>query len=133
MTARVAMLEAARTPVMDNDPRAPLVQLAESGGFLAAFFGQPDGSHLSSDGWIPGDDYDPRERDWYQAAVAQDDTIVSLPYVDANSNQLVVTFATPVKRDGRLYGVIGGDVVIDNLVNQVNAIQPTPSSFAFLK
>ncbi|HBS81719.1 methyl-accepting chemotaxis protein [Vreelandella alkaliphila] len=130
--ARAAILEAARTPVIDNEPLAPLVQLAESGGFLAAFFGQADGSHLSSDGWVPGSDYDPRQRDWYQAATKQDRTIVSLPYVDANSNQLVVTFATPVKRNGRLYGVIGGDVVIDNLVSQVNAIRPTPSSFAFL-
>ncbi|CAH1042835.1 methyl-accepting chemotaxis protein [Halomonas sp. TD01] len=130
--ARAAILEAARMPVIDNDPLAPLAQLAESGGFLAAFYGQSDGSHLSSDGWIPGSDYDPRQRDWYQAATKQDRTIVSLPYVDANSNQLVVTFATPVKRNGRLYGVIGGDVVIDNLVSQVTAIQPTPSSFAFL-
>ncbi|WP_434983662.1 methyl-accepting chemotaxis protein [Vreelandella zhaodongensis] len=130
--ARTAILEAARMPVIDNDPLAPLIQLAESGGFLAAFFGQPDGSHLSSDGWIPGSDYDPRQRDWYQAATDQDRTILSQPYVDANSNQLVVTFATPVKHNGRLHGVIGGDVVIDNLVSQVNAIQPTPSSFAFL-
>lgn len=130
--ARAAILEAARTPVIDNDPLAPLIQVAASGGFLTAFFGQADGSHLSSDGWVPGSDYDPRQRDWYQAATKQDRTIVSLPYVDANSNQLVVTFATPVKRNGRLYGVIGGDVVIDNLVSQVNAIRPTPSSFAFL-
>ncbi|PAU71903.1 methyl-accepting chemotaxis protein [Vreelandella alkaliphila] len=130
--ARAAILEAARTPVIDNDPLAPLIQVAVSGGFLTAFFGQADGSHLSSDGWVPGSDYDPRQRDWYQAATKQDRTIVSLPYVDANSNQLVVTFATPVKRNGRLYGVIGGDVVIDNLVSQVNAIRPTPSSFAFL-
>ncbi|WP_271911674.1 methyl-accepting chemotaxis protein [Vreelandella alkaliphila] len=130
--ARAAILEAARTPVIDNDPLAPLIQVAESGGFLTAFFGQADGSHLSSDGWVPGSDYDPRQRGWYQAATKQDRTIVSLPYVDANSNQLVVTFATPVKRNGRLYGVIGGDVVIDNLVSQVNAIRPTPSSFAFL-
>ncbi|MBP5979697.1 MAG: HAMP domain-containing protein [Halomonas sp.] len=132
VAARAAMLEAARMPVIDNEPLAPLLQLAESGGFIAAFFGQSNGSHLSSDGWVPGSDYDPRKRDWYQAATAQDRTIVSLPYVDANSNQLVVTFATPVKRDGHLYGVIGGDVAIDNLVNQVNDIQPTPSSFAFL-
>lgn len=130
--ARAAILEAARTPVIDNDPLAPLIQVAESGGFLTAFFGQADGSHLSSDGWVPGSDFDPRQRDWYQAATKQDRTIVSLPYVDANSNQLVVSFATPVKRNGRLYGVIGGDVVIDNLVSQVNAIRPTPSSFAFL-
>ncbi|MGO3669123.1 MAG: cache domain-containing protein, partial [Vreelandella alkaliphila] len=130
--ARAAILEAARTPVIDNDPLAPLIQVAESGGFLTAFFGQADGSHLSSDGWVPDSDFDPRQRDWYQAATKQDRTIVSLPYVDANSNQLVVSFATPVKRNGRLYGVIGGDVVIDNLVSQVNAIRPTPSSFAFL-
>lgn len=132
VAARTAMLEAARAPMIDNDPLSPLVQLAESGGFLAAFYGQSNGRHLSSDGWIPGNDYDPRQRDWYQAAIKQDGTIISLPYVDANSNRLVVTFATPVKRNGRLHGVIGGDVVIDQLVNQVNAIQPTPSSFAFL-
>ena len=89
---------------MDNDPRAPLVRLAESGGFLAAFLASLMVAISWSDGWIPGDDYDPRERDWYQAAVAQDDTILSLPYVDANSNQLVVTFATPVKRKRRLTG-----------------------------
>ncbi|MBT2786574.1 MULTISPECIES: methyl-accepting chemotaxis protein [unclassified Halomonas] len=132
VSARAAMLEAARDPVIDNVPLEPLKQLAESGGFIAAFYGQTDGSHLSSDGWKPPNDYDPRQRGWYQAAMNQDRTIVSLPYVDANSNRLVVTFATPVKREGRLYGVVGGDVAIDSLVNQVNAIQPTPSSFAFL-
>ncbi|WP_447530265.1 methyl-accepting chemotaxis protein [Vreelandella sp. TE19] len=132
IAARSSMVEAARGPVLTGDPLTHLVQLADSGGFIAAFFGQVDGSHLSSDGWIPGDDYDPRQRGWYQAAVNQDSTIVTLPYLDDNSGQLVVTLASPVKRNGRLVGVVGGDVEIDNLIEQVNAIQPTPSSFAFL-
>ncbi|WP_447956650.1 methyl-accepting chemotaxis protein [Vreelandella sp. EE7] len=132
IAARSSMIEGARDPVLNGDPLAHLVQLADSGGFIAAFFGQADGSHLSSDGWIPGDDYDPRQRGWYQTAVAQDSTIVTLPYLDDNSGQLVVTLASPVKRNGRLVGVIGGDVEIDSLIDQVNAIQPTPSSFAFL-
>ncbi|MBZ5487626.1 HAMP domain-containing protein [Halomonas aquamarina] len=131
IAARASMLEAARTPVMDNDPLTALEQLQASGGFMAAFFSQPDGSHLAS-AFPPGDGYDPRTRGWYQAAVAQDRTIVTEPYEDDASGQLVVTFATPVKRGGSLYGVIGGDVAIGKLIEQVNAIQPTPASFAFL-
>jgi methyl-accepting chemotaxis protein len=132
VAARTAMMEAAQAPVSGGDPVQPLIQLAESGGFLSTYLARPDGSLLTSDGWIPGDDYDPRTRDWYKTAVAQDKTVVSLPYLDANSGRLVVPFSTPIKRNGQLYGVIGGDVEIDNLIAQVNAIQPTPSSFAFL-
>ncbi|SFT55643.1 methyl-accepting chemotaxis protein [Halomonas saccharevitans] len=132
VAARVGMVEAAREPVQGEAQMQALIQLAESGGFLTAFYGQADGSHLSSDGWIPSDDYDPRQRGWYLAAAQQDRTIVSLPYEDANSGKVVVTFSTPVKRDGRLQGVVAGDVAIDALIEQVGAIRPTPSSFAFL-
>ncbi|WNL42505.1 methyl-accepting chemotaxis protein [Halomonas sp. PAMB 3264] len=132
VSARIAMMEAARSQVVAPDPTTSLIQLADSGGFLSAYMGLPDGGLISSDGWIPGDDFDARQRGWYQSAVAQDTTIVSLPYQDSNSGQLVVAFATPVKQNGRLFGVIGGDVPIDQLVSRVNAIQPTPSSFAFL-
>ncbi|WP_192035804.1 methyl-accepting chemotaxis protein [Halomonas sp. YLGW01] len=132
VAARTSMVEAARTPVQGDAPVTALIQLAESGGFLSTYLGKPDGSLTTSDGWVPPDDYDPRQRGWYLAATEQDATIVSPPYVDANSGRVVVTFATPVRRGGRLHGVIGGDVVIDKLIGQVNGIQPTPSSFAFL-
>ncbi|MEQ6887226.1 methyl-accepting chemotaxis protein [Halomonas sp. CS7] len=130
--ARASMVEAARKPVTGEASTQALIQLAESGGFLSAYFGRPDGSLTSSDGWVPPEDYDPRQRGWYLAATERDETIVSLPYVDANTGGMVVTVATPVERDGRLVGVIGGDVVIDKLIEQVAAIRPTPASFAFL-
>ncbi|ATJ84653.1 methyl-accepting chemotaxis protein [Halomonas beimenensis] len=132
IAARASMVEATREPVIGDAPRQALIQLAESGGFLSAYLGKPDGSLVSSDGWVPPDDYDPRQRGWYRAATEQERTIVSLPYVDANTGGLVVTFATPVERNGRLQGVIGGDVLIDKLIEQVGGIRPTPSSFAFL-
>ncbi|GGX84609.1 methyl-accepting chemotaxis protein [Litchfieldella qijiaojingensis] len=130
--ARTSMIEAARAPVAGDAPVTALVQLAESGGFLSAYLGKPDGSLIASDGWVPPDDYDPRQRGWYIDATERGETIVSLPYVDANSGQVVVSFATPVERSGTLVGVIGGDVVIDDIVADIAAIQPTPSSFAFL-
>jgi len=130
--ARTSMVEAARKPVTGEASTQALIQLAESGGFLSAYFGRPDGTLVSSDGWVPPDDYDPRQRGWYLAATERDDTIVSMPYVDANTGGMVVTVATPVKQDGRLVGVIGGDVVIDAVIDIVDQIAPTPSSLAFL-
>ena len=132
VAARRSMIEAARQPVTGDDPTAALIQLAESGGFLSAYVGKPDGSLVSSDGWEPPADYDPRQRGWYQSAVEQGGTIVSLPYIDANSGKPVVTFATPIERGGKLWGVVAGDVMIDSIVETVAAIRPTPSSFAFL-
>lgn len=132
IAARTSMVEAAREPVMGEASTQALIQLAESGGFLSAYFGRPDGTLVSSDGWVPPDDYDPRQRGWYLDATERDETIVSLPYIDANTGGMVVTVATPVERNGRLVGVIGGDVVIDQLIEQVAAIRPTPASFAFL-
>ncbi|MCP1313947.1 MULTISPECIES: methyl-accepting chemotaxis protein [unclassified Halomonas] len=128
--ARASMLEAASRRVGEVSSLAALTQLEESGGFLAAFFGQVDGRHLSTTPVSEG--YDPRTRDWYQGATAQDGLFLSLPYVDDATGRLVVTFAMPVKRNQRLLGVVGGDVTIDSLIQHVNAIQPTPSSFAFL-
>ncbi|WP_192035805.1 methyl-accepting chemotaxis protein [Halomonas sp. YLGW01] len=130
--ARADMMEATREPVMGDDPLTALIQLAESGGFLSAYIGRPDGSIMTSDGWDAPDDFDSTTRGWYTDAVARDDTIISRPFVDAVSGKQVVSFATPVKRDGRLAGVIGADVVIDDLIAEVAAIRPTPSSFAFL-
>ncbi|WP_346796754.1 methyl-accepting chemotaxis protein [Halomonas sp. Bachu 37] len=131
--ARSGMIEAVRGPVTTGaDPVPALLQAAESGGFLSTYLGRADGSLTTADGWVPPDDYNPRQRDWYQSAAAQGHSIVSLPYVDANSGQMVVTFATPVMRNGSLYGVIGGDVVMDAIIDNIAAISPSPASFAFL-
>ncbi|MFD1208816.1 methyl-accepting chemotaxis protein [Modicisalibacter tunisiensis] len=129
---RRAMIEAARKAVTDDAMKPALVQLAEAGGFEMTYVGTPEGRFVSSNGWQPPAKYDHRERGWYKAAKAAGHTIVSKPYIDASSGKPVVTFATPVERDGKLWGVIGGDVMIDKIADTVAAIQPTPDSFAFL-
>ncbi|WP_369700320.1 methyl-accepting chemotaxis protein [Halomonas sp. I5-271120] len=131
--ARTSMLEAtAQALTASEEMKVSLVQLAESGGFLAAYLGRTDGSTVFSDSWQPPSDYDPRERGWYKQAVESNGTVVSKPYVDANTGGMVVTFSTPVERRGKMIGVVGGDIEIDQLVNHINDIRPTPASFAFL-
>jgi methyl-accepting chemotaxis protein len=59
------------------------------------------------------DDYDPRIRMWYKDAVASNKTIVTTPYVDIATGELVVTIATPVYAEQRkLMGVVAADVII---------------------
>ncbi|MBF8223469.1 methyl-accepting chemotaxis protein [Halomonas sp. 328] len=130
--ARQAMAAAAEG-ALSEAPLGALQQLAASGGFLSTYVADPGtGDMVTSDGWVPPADYDPRVRPWYQRAEAVGDTVVTLPYVDANTGQLVVTIAHPFYQGGRLEAVLGGDIVIDTIVEGVAGIRPSPESFAFL-
>ncbi|GKW50533.1 methyl-accepting chemotaxis protein [Halomonas sp. NCCP-2165] len=131
--ARLAMAAAAEGAAFGDAPLASLQQLAASGGFLSTYVADPrSGDMVTSDGWVPPADYDPRVRPWYRRSEAVGDTVVTLPYVDANTGQLVVTIAHPFYQGGRLEAVLGGDIVIDTIVEGVAEIRPSPESFAFL-
>ncbi|MFC3392875.1 cache domain-containing protein, partial [Aidingimonas halophila] len=132
-TSNTTMLTSVEEAVQDDDPMASLKQLARAGDFMLAYVGYPeDGSTVFSDEWEPPEDYDPRERPWYQQAVDAGEAIVTKPYTDANTGQLVVSFAHPVYDGDELAAVVGADVVIDDIVADIAEIEPTPSSFAFL-
>ncbi|TFH85372.1 methyl-accepting chemotaxis protein [Billgrantia azerbaijanica] len=131
--ARSSMLEALAGHTVAGDPLPALLQLQASGDFLTTYLADPrTGETVFSDGWQAPDDFDPRERPWYRQAVDAGTTIVTAPYVDAVTGGLVVTFATPFERNGRLEAVAGGDIAIDDIVETVGEIAPTPASFAFL-
>ncbi|MBD3895376.1 HAMP domain-containing protein [Halomonas sp. ML-15] len=133
LSARITMLQAVESGAQSDSPMDALVQLEASGGFLATYIADERSGHMvSSDGWEPPADYDPRERPWYREAKAAGDTVITEPYIDAGTDQLVVTIAQPFYRSGTLSAVVGGNIVIDDVVESVAAIAPTPSSFAFL-
>jgi methyl-accepting chemotaxis protein len=64
--------------------------------------------------------------------VKADAPVVTAPYVDASTGQLVVTFAVPVKENGTLKGVVAGDVSMTSVVANVRGISPTPHSNGML-
>ena len=131
--ARYTMLASMEDAVDSDAPLAALRQLENSGDFISAYLAVPETSDaVFSDGWNPPSDYDPRQRPWYQDAVAAEETIITAPYVDAQSGGLIVTFARPYYEDGELAAVVGADISIDEVIDIVANIAPTPSSFAFL-
>jgi methyl-accepting chemotaxis protein len=131
--ARHSMLESMDEAAKSNDPRAALRQLTTSGDFMATYLADPTtGETTFFNGWQPPSDFDPRERPWYQAAVAKRHTILTAPYVDAQTGDLVVTFARPYYANNELVAVIGADITITQVIDIVADIAPTDSSFAFL-
>ncbi|MDD6811459.1 MAG: methyl-accepting chemotaxis protein [Lachnospiraceae bacterium] len=72
----------------------------------------------------PPEGFDCCTRSWYIQAKEADATIVSAPYVDAVTGQMVVTIAAPLHNDaGETAGVIGADITITELVNLVNQLK----------
>ncbi|MCJ0929764.1 methyl-accepting chemotaxis protein [Virgibacillus halodenitrificans] len=71
-----------------------------------------------------GDDFNARERDWYKDAVkANGDVVWTEPYVDASTNEQVITSAKAYYNGDKLVGVIAIDVLIGNLTDMVERIQ----------
>ncbi|QNI04452.1 HAMP domain-containing protein [Halomonas sp. SH5A2] len=131
--ARYSMLASMDEAATSDTPLAALRQLADSGDFMSTYIAYPQTSDaVFSDGWEPPSDYDPRQRPWYQDAVEAKDTIITAPYVDAQSGGLIVTFAQPYYQNGELAAVVGADISIQNIIDIVASIAPTPSSFGFL-
>jgi methyl-accepting chemotaxis protein len=58
--------------------------------------------------------------------------VVTQPYVSVANGHLVVSFASPVVRDGALKAVVAGIVEMDSVIANIKAIHPTPSSFGML-
>lgn len=92
--------------------------------YMYVYFGEnSDGSfYIAPETEMP-EDFDPRKRPWYQAAVKQKEPIVSEPYIDAASTQMVVTIAQSVYLKGRLYGVVGIDLNFGEMSKELAKIK----------
>ncbi len=96
-----------------------LQQARKAGGFDDIFLGTPEGGMYRSHPERNRADYDPRTRPWYKDANAAGKQIITEAYQDAITNALLVTIAEPVMKNGKFIGVVGADVLIDQLINDV--------------
>ena len=108
-----------------------LDQARIAGGIDDCYLGEPDKTMTLSQAKAP-ENYDPTGRPWYVAAVASEGPIASPPYLDATSKQPVMTFAQALRRNGQLVGVVGGDVLLKRVVEEVLATQLPGNGQAFL-
>ncbi|MGY3914440.1 methyl-accepting chemotaxis protein [Aeromonas australiensis] len=109
------------------EPLDALQQAQVSGRFQLTYFGESSGKMHDSDPSINRTGYDPRSRGWYQEAMGKGGLIVTKPYLDVAYNIMVVTLAQPVSG-----GVVGGDLSIASLVEDVTKMKLPADGFAIM-
>lgn len=116
-----------------QDDVVPFLQQArKAGGFDDIFFGTPKGDMYRSHPERNRADYDPRQRPWYKDASSVGKQIITTAYQDAITNALLVTIAEPVRINGQFAGVVGADVLIDQLINDVISLDAGKNAYAML-
>jgi len=73
-----------------------------------------------------------QNRGWYTNAVALNTSSISSPYIDGITGQVVVTPATPVRKNGKLLGLAANDLSIDIILEQVDLLKLDVDSYAYL-
>ena len=133
-----------------------MVSLCPAVGANAVYIGMPEGVHLTvsdtSSSWMMNEGqtrrYDPRQRGWYQKAVAEGGLVFYDNEQDIDTGAYCIECAMPVyDPDGKLQAVVGTDLFLDDmqetlqglsvegeyflLVNQNGIVVPGPQAETF--
>lgn len=102
--------------------------------FLAIGLGyESDGKVVENDdGWEPSSDYDPRKRPWFVDAKASKKLIVTAPYVDISTKNVIISIGTPIYDQGRFSGAMFYDMELTGLAELVNSINLFDAGYLFI-
>lgn len=90
-------------------------------GIQDVYMAFEDRSFADGTGWVPPSDYDPKVRAWYRRAAddPSGSVVVTDPYVDGITGEMIISLAVSYKEKGRLLGVVGLDVATSALTEFV--------------
>ena len=136
LTGRIALVEnAAQNIAINPDPSVVaslLEQKALTSSFMATYVGDSQGTFtIRPDTKMP-DGFDPRVRPWYKGAQTSNGSTLTEPYIDAATGQLIISIATPSAKAGQSIGVVGGDLSLQTLVDNIGALDLGGMGYAFL-
>ena len=102
--------------------------------FLLAGLGfEKDGSNINNDpSWSPGPTWDPRKRPWYIDAKNSGKLVITAPYADSATGEILVSIATPVNDNGKFIGAIFYDVSLGALAELVNRVHLFGAGYVFI-
>ncbi|MCL9773656.1 methyl-accepting chemotaxis protein [Vibrio methylphosphonaticus] len=102
--------------------------------FQAVGIGFEDtGDLLSNDGWVPDASYDARTRPWYSESKTARDTIITDPYVDSSTKNVIISLGSPLNdANGRFIGSVVFDVTLTTLADLVNQTDLFGAGYLFV-
>lgn len=76
--------------------------------------------------------FDHRERIWYTLAKEKNETVWTPLYIDVNTGMLVTTISTPVYSNNEFIGVLGFDLLLETIKNDILDIKFEDSGYPLL-
>ncbi|EGZ6114352.1 methyl-accepting chemotaxis protein, partial [Campylobacter coli] len=113
-----------------NNVGAILKYYRNSGNFLAVYIGLDNGENIVSDDLsekkntnitINGkaNNYNATTREWYKEARNSNQIYIAPAYIDAVSNEYTITYSKALYKDGKFIGVLGIDILLTSLQDQI--------------
>ncbi|EAH7355369.1 methyl-accepting chemotaxis protein [Campylobacter coli] len=113
-----------------NNVGAILKYYRNSGNLLAVYIGLDNGENIVSDDLsekkntnitINGkaNNYNATTREWYKEARNSNQTYITPTYIDVVSNEYAITYSKALYKDGKFIGVLGFDVLLINLQDEI--------------
>jgi methyl-accepting chemotaxis protein len=95
---------------------------------------KPGGFAAFPGGWIPDDDWDNTQRDWFvDAKKAQGKIAFSEPYVDSDTNDVIITLSMTVFNGEKAdIGVVADDVAVNVLKDIINSMRSFPGQEMYI-
>ncbi|EKP3066912.1 methyl-accepting chemotaxis protein [Campylobacter coli] len=113
-----------------NNAGAILKYYRNSGNLLAVYIGLDNGENIVSDDLsekkntnitINGkaNNYNATTREWYKEARNSNQTYITPAYIDVVSNEYAITYSKALYKDGKFIGVLGFDVLLITLQDEI--------------
>lgn len=97
-----------------------------------AYIGTKNGDmYIMPEQELPSD-YDPRKRPWYEAAKDSKKPVWTDPYADASTGDMIVTGAIAIYNDEAFAGVIGLDINISSISEEISSKKIGRDGYAVL-
>ena len=124
--------------IIDNDFSGQTIQKTfdlpvYKNEFLLMFGGlSTDGERITNDpSWNPTG-WDARKRPWYPLAQAHKEAILTDPYPDAASGEILISAVANFYDKGQFKGAFGGDLSLKTVSDAVNTLNFNDTGYAFL-
>jgi len=136
LTGRIVLIESAAQNIAINPDSTNVASLLEqkalTSSFMATYLGDSKGGFVIRPDTKMPDGFDPRVRPWYKGAQGSNGSTLTEPYIDAATGQLIISIATPSSKAGQSVGVVGGDLSLQTLVDNIGALNFGGMGYAFL-
>ncbi|WP_068639439.1 methyl-accepting chemotaxis protein [Thauera butanivorans] len=94
---------------------------------------EADGRPIGNlDNWKPSATWDGRQRPWYATGKNSSQAVLTEPYVDSTTGELLISAVARISDAGRFLGVFGGDIRLQRVADAINTLDFNGAGHAFL-